>query len=63
LNKRNIKSRGGFTKIRKTALIAVLCAVFLTQCEVWNKPLIEELEKTSSDEDVQIERLEHLIRN
>ncbi|MDR2658866.1 MAG: bacterial Ig-like domain-containing protein [Spirochaetaceae bacterium] len=61
LNKRNIKSRGGFTKIKKTALIAALCAVFLTQCEVWNKPLIEELEKTSSDEDVQIERLERLI--
>jgi hypothetical protein len=57
LNKRNIKGGGGLTKTKKTALIAALCAVFLTQCEVWNKPLIEEIEKTSGGEDAQIERL------
>ncbi|MDR2659816.1 MAG: bacterial Ig-like domain-containing protein [Spirochaetaceae bacterium] len=57
LNKRNIKSRGGFTKTKKTALIAAICAAFLVQCEVWNKPLIEKIEKISNDEDVQIERL------
>ncbi|MDR2658732.1 MAG: bacterial Ig-like domain-containing protein, partial [Spirochaetaceae bacterium] len=59
MNKRSVKGGGGLTKTKKTALIAALCVIFLTQCEVWNKPLIEELEKTSSDEDVQpqIERL------
>ncbi|MDR2659814.1 MAG: hypothetical protein LBC27_07505 [Spirochaetaceae bacterium] len=57
LNKRNIKSGGGFTKTKKTVLIAALCAAFLAQCEVWNKPLIEEIEKISNNEDAQIERL------